>query len=36
MSRKTFAIIGALIVGGVGIAVMSAVPQAAQAGIQFN
>ena len=34
--KKLLAIIGALIAGGIGIAVMSAAPQAAQAGVQLN
>jgi len=34
--KKILAIIGALIAGGLGIAVVSAVPQAAHAGMQFN
>jgi hypothetical protein len=36
MAKKIFAIIGALIAGGLGIAVVSAVPQAAHAGITMN
>ena len=34
--RKTMAIIGALIAGGLGIAAVSLGPQAAHAGIQIN
>jgi len=36
MAKKILAIIGALIAGGLGIAVASAVPQAAHAGMQMN
>jgi hypothetical protein len=36
MRKKIFAIIGALIAGGIGIAVVSAAPQAAQAGVAIN
>jgi hypothetical protein len=36
MRKKIFAIIGALIAGGLGIAVISAVPQAAHAGVAMN
>jgi hypothetical protein len=36
MKRKIYAIISALIAGGLGIAVMSAVPQAAQAALTQN
>jgi hypothetical protein len=35
-TRKIVAIIGALIAGGLGIAVVSAVPQAAHAGVMMN
>jgi hypothetical protein len=36
ISKKLFAIIGALIAGGLGIASVSAVPQAAHAGVGMN
>jgi hypothetical protein len=36
MSRKIFAIIGALIAGGLGIAVVSSAPQAAHAMMTMN
>jgi hypothetical protein len=34
--KKMFAIVGAIIAGGFGIAVASAVPQAAHAGVMMN
>jgi hypothetical protein len=34
--RKVFAIMSALVVGGLGIAGLSFVPKAVEAGIQFN
>jgi hypothetical protein len=36
MTKKIFAIIGAFITGGLGIAAISAVPQAAHAGLAPN
>ena len=36
MAKKILAIIGALIGGGLGIALVSAVPQAAHAGLGAN
>jgi hypothetical protein len=36
MFRKIFAIVGALIAGGLGIAVLSTGTQVAHAGIQMN
>jgi hypothetical protein len=34
--RKVFAVMSALVVGGLGIAGLGFVPQAAEAGVQFN
>jgi hypothetical protein len=36
MARKFFAILAAIIGGGLGIAVMSMMPHAAEAGIRMN
>jgi len=36
MHKKFFAIIGALIAGGIGIAAVSLAPQAAHAGVNAN
>ena len=35
-TRKTLAIIGALIAGGLGVSLASLAPQAAHAGMQMN
>jgi hypothetical protein len=36
MTKKIIAIIGALIAGGIGVAMVSAAPQAAHAGVLVN
>jgi hypothetical protein len=36
MAKKIWAIIGAIITGGLGIAIVSMAPQAAHAGIMLN
>jgi hypothetical protein len=36
MKRKFFAIVTALITGGLGLAALSVLPQAVEAGIKFN